>query len=1486
MSETPSSRAAVAACSRCGEGLVPDDRFCGGCGARVNGCRNCGNVLVAGNRNCPQCGVAVDPAKVTSQLSKPGLSPTAETEWAEILAKVQAATIGELHFIKQLGRGGMAAVYLAEDIRLRRKVAVKLILPELMSDERMVRRFQEEASTVANMNHASIVQVFAVREAAGVHFFTMRYIEGRSLESVLEASGALPIPVVRSVLAQVASALGYAHRQGVFHRDVKPANILIDGEGNAFVTDFGIAKASKSTTQSKTLTQFGAVVGTPAYISPEQCLSRPVSGASDQYSLGVVAYEMVAGHPPFQDQNSFALMRCHTDEAVPPLRAQRSACPADLEEAIFTMLSKKPEDRFGSMAEASAALSAQVLPEDNPLRLAFAELAAPDPLPPDSSINTPPIRRVDAPAPKEARSTVAMINIAPPPESIEVGERLALKVNTRDVSGMTLPGVAVTWHSSDPEVATITSEGAVLAVSPGTVELTASAGRARATVLLSVEEIRAQDIAISVSGAELRVGDVQSCSAIVRGKAGSTLAGKHVSWSSTAPAIASIDEAGLLTCVTAGATIIVAECDGLSANHPVTVQRAAVATVSIDSAPESLDEGESCVLIAVARDERGNALPGRQARWQSSSAQVAAVSSDGALEAVGVGTVRITCTIEGKSATVTLVVTQPSVSAVQLSTPPALVTAGSSFRLTATAIDAQGAYLSGRVIEWKSGNPSLATVTSAGLVTALTAGSVSITAECESIVAAAEIRVAPAPVASVTVIGLPASLDVGRTVQASASVVDARGNGVERDVEWISSSDAIATVTGAGRVTAVAEGRVRIIATIDDVEAVADLAVTKKKIVVSRRSELLETPLSVSVPPPSPNKEPAPAISGTAVFYPASEMSPEDEHAAREASEARKQERSLDGERASPVPEAPPIVEEVPPAIDAAKAEQARKADEVKKAAEAAKSDRTRKAEEARYAEELRRAEGSRRAEEARLAEEARRLSATTAGAGVAPVAEARATKLGRQPAVPGRRSAIAQPKRNRLLIPGAIAAVVLLGAAGYVVLRPKPANGGQERTFDSTAARDAAPAPAVAIAPKPPVIATPSTLKLGAKLVPVAAVKLSGVPSQVIAGDQFNIAATPYAAKGVRLDRSVSMQFSTSDARVASIDKVSGRVVALAAGRVTITASGEGKKKSETFVIAPRTAASATTVRLVVTAPPPIRVGETGAFTLSVQPYGTSTAGMFWSSSNEGVAHVDARTGVVTGVAAGTAMITAHLGKMEQHDNVEIVPAAVASIQAAQSHTFKESETFHLSAVALDKQGRALRDRAISWSSDHPDVVSVSDDGTITAKAGGDARITASAEGQEAHIAVHSEAKPAPVPVPVAKAETPSEPDPAPARAAAAAAAAQQLAAKPAEILQALNSHDVDRALSMFAYVTADDKRFVDALRGIMGRPEFRAGAGGAGTPQMTDSDGTLTFYIRVEWVHASGRAKTANMSLEALATRTTNGWRVGRVKLLSEPK
>jgi serine/threonine protein kinase len=310
--------------------------------------------------------MTVSSAQDTDEMAAP-----VDAANAEELELLRASTLGEYEILGELGRGGMATVYAAHDIALDRRVAIKVISPSLGASPALVERFRREARTAASLSHPNIIPIYSVRHSNRLLFFVMKYVEGRPLDSILRETGALPVPTVQAVLGQVASAVGYAHRHGVVHRDIKPGNIIIDDEGWCVVTDFGIAKVA----ESEGLTTSGMMVGTPAYMSPEQCLSNNISGASDQYALGVVAYEMLTGRLPFPGTSMMSVMYAHVHVPVPEIADLRAECPPDLATAVMRMLSKEPTERWPSIEEAVAALGQVTASQDEPTRNQLITLA-------------------------------------------------------------------------------------------------------------------------------------------------------------------------------------------------------------------------------------------------------------------------------------------------------------------------------------------------------------------------------------------------------------------------------------------------------------------------------------------------------------------------------------------------------------------------------------------------------------------------------------------------------------------------------------------------------------------------------------------------------------------------------------------------------------------------------------------------------------------------------------------------------------------------------------------------------------------------------------------------------------------------------------------------------------------------------------------------------------------------------------------------------
>ena len=253
-----------------------------------------------------------------------------------------------------LGRGGMGAVFLAEDLRLERLVAIKVLRPELVEESSFVRRFEREAKIAAQLDHTNIIPIYEVERVGDLYYFVMKYVGGKSLDELLE-EGLPPYDRALDILRQAARGLGHAHARGVVHRDVKPSNIMVDETGRVVITDFGISKALEATTQ---YTSVGQMIGTPRYVSPEQAKAQPLDGRSDQYSLAVVGYQMLVGQLPLVADTVHGLMYMHIYEMPTPARDVRPDLPAHVSDALQRALAKDPDQRFPSMEAFAAALEA------------------------------------------------------------------------------------------------------------------------------------------------------------------------------------------------------------------------------------------------------------------------------------------------------------------------------------------------------------------------------------------------------------------------------------------------------------------------------------------------------------------------------------------------------------------------------------------------------------------------------------------------------------------------------------------------------------------------------------------------------------------------------------------------------------------------------------------------------------------------------------------------------------------------------------------------------------------------------------------------------------------------------------------------------------------------------------------------------------------------------------------------------------------------
>lgn len=265
------------------------------------------------------------------------------------LTDLSGKSVGQYQLQRLLGEGGMGAVYEAYQPSLKRVVALKLLPESLSKQTGYVARFTREAETAALLEHPHIVPIYEYGTADGLSFVAMRLLAGGSLEERIEQQGALPPLVVSRILNQLAGALDYAHGRGVIHRDIKPSNIMFDDHGNAFLVDFGIAKLMEAT---QSLTQTGATMGTPIFMSPEQWRAEDVSPASDQYSIGVLAYFLLAGKPPFQATTPFAMMHKHINEIPPAVHlVTENPLHTPVSPIIDKAMAKDANDRYPTITD-------------------------------------------------------------------------------------------------------------------------------------------------------------------------------------------------------------------------------------------------------------------------------------------------------------------------------------------------------------------------------------------------------------------------------------------------------------------------------------------------------------------------------------------------------------------------------------------------------------------------------------------------------------------------------------------------------------------------------------------------------------------------------------------------------------------------------------------------------------------------------------------------------------------------------------------------------------------------------------------------------------------------------------------------------------------------------------------------------------------------------------------------------------------------------
>ena len=305
-------------------------------------CVKCATPLPDQSRYCPSCGA--DNSGNTSRSVTAADTPTPDPDLEQ---RVRTELEGQFAIEREIGRGGMGAVYLATETRLHRRVAIKVLPPSFAFGLLPVERFLREARTAATLDHPHVIPIYRVSDAGNLHWYSMKYLEGESLGELLDREGKLPVARVADIVSQVAEALDYAHRNGVVHRDIKPGNVMIGPNGWVTVTDFGIAKAAGSVS----ITGSGSMVGTPHYMSPEQCAGTELTPAADQYSLAVLAFQMLSGALPFSGESAVDVIKKHCFDPPPLLSQVFPEASPSLTAVVNRGLAKGRGERFATVLE-------------------------------------------------------------------------------------------------------------------------------------------------------------------------------------------------------------------------------------------------------------------------------------------------------------------------------------------------------------------------------------------------------------------------------------------------------------------------------------------------------------------------------------------------------------------------------------------------------------------------------------------------------------------------------------------------------------------------------------------------------------------------------------------------------------------------------------------------------------------------------------------------------------------------------------------------------------------------------------------------------------------------------------------------------------------------------------------------------------------------------------------------------------------------------
>jgi len=724
-------------------------------------------------------------------VSSDVFSGTAAPATDPLLNRLRLATAGSYDVAGELGRGGMAVVFLGKDLKLDRLVAIKVMDPRLSLTPGMAERFLQEARIAARLQHPHIIVVHDIREDHELIFFVMSFVEGAALDDLCRRPEPMPIDQARWILLQAARALAHAHAEGVVHRDVKPANIMVNPKGDVVLTDFGIAKAIGGTA----LTKSGTQIGTPVYMSPEQFSDKAVGPASDQYALGVTAYQLLTGQPPFTGE-LYRLIAAHGNEAPVPLRERRPDCPAFLANAVMRMLAKQPEERWPSLDDVAEVFGANLPMDGGPARRQLALAAAEiqrerAQVVPALSARTPvspvPVGPARTPTPTP-RVMAPVVTLSPPGATIFAGGAIELGVRVMSAQGEPVTGVSLLWSSSNPAVATVGGDGIVRGVGAGTaqVQVTANGTTAAATITVALAPLTR--LVLDPVPEPLRIGDRETLVATVFDATGQVRHEVPVQWRVIEGAdIVRVDEAGVLEALARGDALVNAQAGPLQVDVALRVEARPVVVLRLVPLTGPLELGAAVPLQAVCLDDRGTAAV-HPVRWRSRSAGIVHVDANGVALAIAPGQAVIEAEAAGCTATLVVDSVEAPIAALAFGTPTLSVDVGEILPLPLRVTDASGAPRSAHGVTFLCDKPQClaidgerlqATGLASGVVRVIAAVEGSLTPE-SSAAPRATCTVTVRPVLAVALDVEPAVIDVRGQARVRVAVTprDTRGRDV------------------------------------------------------------------------------------------------------------------------------------------------------------------------------------------------------------------------------------------------------------------------------------------------------------------------------------------------------------------------------------------------------------------------------------------------------------------------------------------------------------------------------------------------------------------------------------------------------------------------------------------------------------------------------------------------------------------------------------